>query len=159
MDEQSGQRVAADGGDAGGDTKCAGAHNIVRRGGEEEVGSELSIHVVVRICVCVCVLGDVGLQIVVWGQACSVLGEASVVTGRGVSVQAGLPGDVPKRNHGVFPGSVCLHHFDIDRRGCAGAHELLCVDAVRAAVAHILLHIHCIQHMEPSRVPGQDGPH
>lgn len=46
--------------------KCSRAHNLVRWSSEEEMGSELSIHVTLCFCMCVFLLGCVGIQNVFW---------------------------------------------------------------------------------------------
>ena len=156
--EQGRQRMAIDGGDAGGAAIHAGAGDSVRQHCEEEVGRELRLHGIVRVRGDAAVLGDVGVQVVVRRQTAADLGQGGDDAGVHVPAQAGglaihhpplrqrrggdPPGGRVLRHGGHGAVSVLLrrHHRHPARRLRAGPHELPRLDAVRAALAHLLLH-------------------
>ena len=163
MAEQGRQRVADDLGDAGGDAERAGAGDPVRQHREEEVGGELGVHGALRLRRRVAVLGHLGLQHVVRPQAPPVLGQGAAGAGPELPPRPGrAPADdavlqgrrrrrrrggdamgepaLPDGHHGVLPVRVRRHHAHPPRRLAAGADEHQGVDAVRPALAHLLLH-------------------
>ena len=66
--------MADDGGDAGGPPERAGAGDPLRQRGEEEMGGELRVHGALRLRRRRPLLGHLGLQDVLRGQAPPLLG-------------------------------------------------------------------------------------
>ena len=151
--------MAADGGDAGGAAELPWPGGALRRRGEEEVGRELRLHGALRVRRRVDLLGDLGLQHVLRRQASAAVGQGAAGAEPGLPHRASRPprdgallrqrehhrdrrrgAAVPDGDGGVLPVRVRGHHADPRRRFAAGADELRGVDAVRAALAHLLLH-------------------
>lgn len=86
-DEQGGERVAADSGDSGGPTKCAGPYHPLLQHSEEEMGREFGLHGPLRICRRVVLLGWVGLFQVFRGACASIPGTSK----RGVGPEVPFP--------------------------------------------------------------------
>lgn len=147
MDEQGRQRVAADGGDPRRAPERARADHPLRRRREEEVGRELGFHGAVRLRLRPRLLGLLGLPPLLRRPARPDLGEDKRGSVAALSVREGVHREFPQRYDGVFPVRVRRHHVDTDRRRRSGEDELLCMDALCSAVAHLLLHHRSLHHL------------
>jgi len=156
--EQRRQRMANGVSHVGGDPKHAGPRHSLRKHRQKEMGRQLCLHGSLRFCGGCYLLGYLGLQDVLRGEAAAVLGQGWAGAGPEVSHKAGGPprhaallqqrrvgdgGDrtlLPHGYYGLVPVRVrshCSRHLGWLR---SGSDELQGLDDVRAALAHFLLH-------------------
>lgn len=155
MDEQGRQRVAADGGDAGGASEHARTGDPLRQHREEKMGGELCLHGVLCLRDGAGLLGGVGLPNVVRRKARSFHRKAERGPGPRLSPEASFSRVLSQCNYDLLPVCVRGHHTDSDSGCIAWEDELPGVDVIRAAMAYFLLHCGRLQSMVPRRMAGE----
>ncbi len=149
--------MADDSSHSGRNAISARAGDPLRQHSEEEMGSQLGIHGVLCICGGFDLLGDMGLQDVVRGEADSALGQS----GNGLGIQdhasaSSVAGNTDGRRtdgssflshgyHDLLPVRFRCHHAHPLGWLPSGSYELHCLDALRPLVAHFLLQYRCFQ--------------
>ncbi len=149
--------MADDSGDAGGNAIGTRIGHSLRQRGEEEMGNQFSVHGILRVRGGVDLLGNLGLQDVVRGEADPYLGQSGNRLGLQDHASAGyasVHSDVGRcdghsvlsvSDNGLLPVCLCGHLSDPPGGCLARAHELHCLDGVRPVVAHFLLQYRCIR--------------
>lgn len=128
--------------------KCSGACDSIRRGSEEEMGSEFCFHGTLCICLCSCLLGSLGLQNVFWDRKVySILGSSKCFLRRKLSPSEGISWKVSQCDYGVLPVCFRRNHFDFDCWRRVGTHEFLRLDDVCPTMAYFLVHNWSFQYM------------
>uniref|UniRef100_A0A6V7QYQ1 Ammonium transporter AmtB-like domain-containing protein n=1 Tax=Ananas comosus var. bracteatus TaxID=296719 RepID=A0A6V7QYQ1_ANACO len=152
--------MAAGGGDAGGAAERAGAGDLIREHREEEVGRELGLHGPLRLRRHLRLLVPLGLPHVLRRPPAALPGPPGLGRPRPeVPAGPGLRGALPQRHPRLLPVRLRRHHADPHRRGAPRPHELQGLDALRPALAHLLLHRRRLQRLEPQRLPLQGRRH
>lgn len=140
LDEQGRQRMATNCGHNGRTPEHPWPSDTIREHREEEVGRELGLHGPLRVRGRPGLLGRVGLPNVVRAHVPPVSRQDRRCARSTCFVEASLCLQVPECYYGLFPIRLRGDYFDIDRRCFAREDEFHRVDALRAALAHVLVH-------------------
>ncbi len=143
--------MADDSGHPGGNAICARAGGTLRQHSEEEVGNQFSFHGILCVCGGFDLLGDLGLQDVVRGEADTHLGQSGDGLGlQNITSSGDSAGNYNSRRtlcrsflshgyHDLLPVRVRGHHAHPLGGFRVGPHELHCLDALRPLVGDFLL--------------------